>query len=122
MKRADSCFKWNIVATLTNGNEVELVEWSGDIHDIGIALEKLGVTVSRNILYQMKKVKDREYLAKPLRAPEIAPSYQEQLGVDGEHVAEWHIKIESPGENQKTYNQSTQQKRAHIRQDFLIVQ
>ena len=41
----------------------------------------------------MKKVQDREYLAVPLRAVDIAPSYQEKLGINGENVAEWHLKI-----------------------------
>lgn len=93
MKRADSCFRWNIVATLLNGKIIELVDSYGTIYDIGEALEKHGLKVSDSTLYGMKKVQDREYLAAPLRAVDIAPSYQKELGINGENVAEWHLKV-----------------------------
>ena len=93
MKYADPCFRWNIVVTLLDGDVVELIEWYGDIYEITAVLEKHNLKISPSTLYGMKKVQDREYLAVPLRAVDIAPSYQEKLGINGENVAEWHLKI-----------------------------
>jgi len=93
MKTADACFRWNIVATLTNGMVIDLIEWYGDIYEMRDVLDKHSVKVSDGTLYKMNKIQEREYLAMPLKAVDIAPSYQKQLGIDGENVAEWHLKI-----------------------------
>ena len=93
MKRADRCFRWNIVVTLTDGKVIELIEWSGDIYEMRDALEKHNLKINDSTLYGMKRIGARIYLATPLKAIDIAPLYQEKLGIDGEHVAEWHLKI-----------------------------
>ena len=93
MKVADNCFRWNLVVTLIDGCVVDLIEFYGNIYDLRDILKKHDLQISDSTLYGMKKIQDREYLAVPLKAVDIAPAYQEKLGINGENVAEWHLKM-----------------------------
>ena len=92
MKSADWCFRWNIEATLLNGEKVDFVEKYGTISGLREVLYDHNITVSDATLYKMKNIQERTYGAVPLKPEQIAPAYQ-LITRSGSIVAEWHLKI-----------------------------
>ncbi len=92
MKSADWCFRWNIEATLLNGEKLDFIEHYGNVYDLHEVLDHHNIKVSYSTLYKMKKVQERIYEAVPLRSEQIPSSDKLKTG-NGSNVAEWHLKI-----------------------------